>query len=133
MNNENEYMQTGNKIEVRENELIQFIFEQLSKYDHDIHNMSPEESSYSPYSHPIVYQVGDGRMIEIPKAIQAKAIQIYMEQKNNNQHKQNDEEIQYMPVKVEPDNTMLYVVVGFILLLVGYLLFNSNKPNFGLY
>ena len=127
-NEQTNYQHTGNRIGVKKNEFIEHVFNQLAQYDHDSQT-NPDESSYSPYSHPIVYKMPDERMVEVPKAIQAEAIQMYLEQKNqiiNQQIERTPVKVKMMPVKVEPDNTYLYALLIIVLIAIGYALIKSN-------
>lgn len=122
-----DYQRTGNNIEVRQNDLLEYVIHQLNEYDSA---GSPDESSYSPYSHPIIYELEDGRTIEIPKAIQAQAIEMYMEHKREQmqpQQPQQPQQVEIIPVGVAPDYTLYYVLIVVILLVGGYLIMNREQ------
>ena len=119
-----DYQRTGNNIEVRQNDLLEYVIHQLNEYDS---TGSPDESSYSPYSHPIIYELEDGRTIEIPKAIQAQAIEMYMEHKREQMQPQQQNQVEMMPIEVEPDYTLYYVLIVVILLVGGYVIMNREQ------
>lgn len=64
------FEKTGTDIPVMEEELIAYIQQKCYNY-HDI----PEgPDTLNPFKDPIIYKTGDGKLIQIPKHIQEKAI-----------------------------------------------------------
>jgi len=119
-----DYQRTGNNIEVKQNDLLEYVIDQLNEYDS---SSSPDESSYSPYSHPIIYELGDGRTIEVPKAIQAQAIEVYMNYKREQSQPVQKHQIEMIPVEVAPNYTLYYTLIVIILLIGGFLIMNRKK------
>ena len=62
------YKQTGNKIPVTKDELINYIHEQLTFYD------VCKLKDMNPYTQPIIYITKEGKMIQVPQEIQQEAV-----------------------------------------------------------
>ncbi|ARF11545.1 hypothetical protein Klosneuvirus_1_402 [Klosneuvirus KNV1] len=62
------YKQTGNKIPVTKDELINYIHEQLTFYD------VGKLKDMNPYTQPIIYITKEGKMIQVPQEIQQEAV-----------------------------------------------------------
>jgi hypothetical protein len=79
--NEQKYEQTGNKIPLTIDELMQCVFDRLDIYD-SIGGGNNTASTYNPYIHPIIYNTRDGRTVQIPEDIQQRAINERPSKKN---------------------------------------------------
>lgn len=62
------YKQTGNKIPVTKDELINYTHNQLQSFD------SGKLKDMNPYNQPIIYITKDGKMIQVPEELQQEAI-----------------------------------------------------------
>lgn len=70
-----QYQQTGNKIPITLDELMQAVFYRLEMYDKLIGGNETSNNTYTPYIDPIIYNTQDGRTVEVPKEIQRRAIE----------------------------------------------------------
>jgi hypothetical protein len=79
------YQQTGNKVPIPITEFTNYINEQLLQYD-KLKEATKTEPEYNPYVQPIIYHTKNGKTVQIPKEIQMKAINdwINMKSQNNN-------------------------------------------------
>ena len=78
------YEETGNKVPISLEELINYVQQQLYIYD-NIKAQNPNiVPSINPYTQPIIYETQDGKIIKIPANIQKQAIELYNKKKENN-------------------------------------------------
>lgn len=100
------YKNTGNKIPVTREELINYMNKQLAAYD------SGKLQNPNPYTEQVIYITKDKKMIQIPQDIQREAVALWNPQR----------EMMPIHINMEQSNTGKtdYVTIG-ILILAGIL------------
>jgi len=95
------YKQTGNKVPVTKDELINYTHNQLQLHD------AGKLKDMNPYTQPIIYITKEGKMIQVPQEIQQEAISSWNPQPKYSsvQPKEDDE-------SEKPD----YITVGMLIL-----------------
>ena len=78
-----EYQKTGRNIEVPYEEMYNYVIEKLDEYDR-LAEATQVEPPNSPYKNTVIYNTQDGKMVQIPIEIQAKATQDYLKNKYGN-------------------------------------------------
>src|SRR5689334_21468905 len=68
------YKQTGNKVPVTREELINYTHKQIHAYD------VGKLKDMNPYTEPIIYVTKDGKMIQVPQEIQKEAVASWHQQ-----------------------------------------------------
>ena len=79
------FQETGNKIPISSEELINYVQYKLEEYDSLLskHKFIPP-SIQNPYTHPIIYETQDGKTIRIPDEIQKQVIHSWYQNTGNN-------------------------------------------------
>ena len=77
---EKNYKMTGNNIPINEQEILSFVKAQLEEYNKLIKDSIKPD--FDPINNPIIYKTSDGKIIQVPKETQNKAIS---EWNNSNQ------------------------------------------------
>jgi len=80
MNDPNDFENTGNQIPLKVDELVNFVHERLNQYDNLVET-TQGQPTYSPYREPIIYTSPEGKMVQIPKEVQKKAIDSWKNRK----------------------------------------------------
>ena len=78
-----DFIQTGNAVPVSEQELYEYVYENLERYD-NLLQASEAQPSYSPYTQPIIYTSNNGKQVQIPEEIQKNAIDMWKKRKHEN-------------------------------------------------
>lgn len=130
------YQETGTKIPIKKNELMELVFQELEAYeDYVKRNNGNEEISNSPFNNQILLTTSEGKTIQVPIEIQEEAINIYLQQREkeqeNNENSENDEydENNYdmKQIEVEQDNTLYYILVAIVIIFIGFILISNNN------
>ena len=130
------YQETGTKIPIKKNELMELVFQELEAYeDYVKRNNGKEEISNSPFNNQILLTTSEGKTIQVPIEIQEEAINIYLQQREkeqeNNENSENDEynENNYdmKQIEVEQDNTLYYILVAIVIIFIGFILISNNN------
>jgi len=136
---------TGKSIPISTTVLMEYVMNNLIKY-HEYLEATGEEPDFNPYKQPIVYTLEDGRSIEIPENVKIEAIKVWQKKNLNidndefedidespydetrsKKHKSNEQKV--IVIKEKQSNTILYIVLLVVALIVGYFIY-SNKINF---
>ena len=78
-----EYQETGNKIPISAQELVDYVKQQLAIHDASIAS-NQTLPDYNPYTHPVIYKTKDGKTIMIPDEIQKQAVSQWHDQNGTN-------------------------------------------------
>lgn len=78
-----DYQETGNKIPISAQELIDYVKMQLAQHNTFV-AANKTLPDYNPYTHPIIYKTKDGKTIMIPDEIQKQAISQWYDQHGTN-------------------------------------------------
>ena len=78
--NPNNYEQTGNKIPITVDELVNNVKDKLVRFD-QLKKATDALPSYNPYVDSIICNTSDGKTIQVPKEIQIRAINLHKSEK----------------------------------------------------
>ena len=102
--NENvEYQPTGNNINLRMDELVDFVLEKLEQYEYIV-KATQTVPSFSPYKDPIIYTTKEGKTVQIPEYVHQEAIKIWNQKKNKSINEDSVQDIQELPIYESGDN-----------------------------
>lgn len=136
-----EYKETGNKVPLPLDELLNYAQEKLHEYDRMV-EATQSKPSNSPYNDPIIYITKEGKLVQIPKYIQQQAIELWNNTKKKLTNFMNQPEIEYsedLPVskKFEEEeeekkgnNTWKYVlcvIVTILILISAYVMMKEKS------
>ena len=77
------YKHTGASYPINPDILQEYVTKQLVIYD-QVANKENNTSDFSPYRDPILYQTKEGKVVQVPKDVQTKAINDWLIQKQQN-------------------------------------------------
>lgn len=132
MNSTKNFQETGNKIPVSEDELINYIYSQLAIFD-------KTKQGTNPYTTQIIYKTKAGKTIMIPKDIQQRAISLW--KMKNKVHENFQQEIQTEATaeaaKAEIINNATYdnyellkfTLLILVIIITLYLFFNADNAK----
>ena len=133
------FQETGNKIPVTAQELIDYVQQLLEKHDTDI-STNKVLPNFNPYTNPIIYNTNDGKTIKIPEEIQKQAIDLWYQKNGTNvavMQQVQPQQIynQYTEQTVDENKnrentdyfTLFILIIGLVFAL--YLLYNMNNKN----
>ncbi|QKF94285.1 hypothetical protein QKU48_gp0827 [Fadolivirus algeromassiliense] len=138
------FQETGNKIPISAQELVEYVHNQLAAYDAFI-AANKTHPDFNPYTHPIIYQTKDGKTIKIPDEIQKSAINDWYQQHGTNIPVMQQVPQQQAPVIpklpqgkpqiiVEDDNGGEFMKLGlliFVAVVALYLFYKYNHKSSG--
>ncbi len=103
--NENvEYQPTGNNINLRMDELVEFVLEKIQQYEYMV-KATETVPSFSPFKDPIIFTTQEGKTVQIPEYVQKEAIKIWNQRKSKaNNQEESVEDIQELPIYESDDN-----------------------------
>jgi len=78
------YRHTGTSYPINPDILQEYVTQQLAIYDQGTKDGNPDD--FSPYRDPILYQTEDGKVVQIPQDVQVKAINEWLQQKQQLQN-----------------------------------------------
>lgn len=134
------FKETGNKIPISADELINYLHIQFSAYD----NSNKTKSGSNPYTDIVIYTTKDGKTIIIPKEIQQQAIEKFTNTSSTNNTNNVEKPLEYEAVLEDSDtnpsnppskdqiydNNYDLIKLGilfFIVIIVLYLFFNIDN------
>jgi hypothetical protein len=143
-----QYKETGNKYPIPVNELLAYAQEKLQEFDMMVEATKTQPST-SPYTDPIIYATGEGKLVQIPEYIQEQAIQLWNNQKQgltdvsnnafNEELSNNDIDILSEDIegiydteskKDKGNNYILYLVIVVLLAILAYISFGKKYFQF---
>ncbi len=140
-----EYKETGNKVPLPMDELLNFAQEKLQEFDKLVEATQTRPTN-SPYTNPIIYTTKEGKLVQIPEYIQQQAINLWNNAKrglddvDRRYYKEEEEELLLLPEDLEDkklekeeskdeDNTWKYVIcfiVTILILISSYVMINDE-------
>jgi hypothetical protein len=134
-----EYQKTGNNIQIPYNEMYNFVIQKLDEYDR-LAEATQVEPPNSPFKNPIIYTTVDGKTVQIPMDIHAKASQAYLKDKYG------DDLIEEIPVHGprqesypvtqqrntsvnKPSYSLWWLVIILVIAVICYYLYKNYSQN----
>ena len=147
-----EYKETGNKVPLPMDELINFAQEKLQDFDRLV-EATQSRPKRSPYNSPIIYTTKEGKLVQIPEYIQQQAINLWESAKRGltnppDRRQYQEEEEEELPFPEDPEdyeklekeskdegNTWKYVlcfIITILILISSYVMMNEKTLKFKL-
>ena len=151
-----EYKETGNKVPLPMDELINFAQEKLQDFDRLV-EATQSRPERSPYNSPIIYTTKEGKLVQIPEYIQQQAVNLWSSAKkgltqdltNRFDRRNYQEEEELPPLSEDPEdykkfeegehkdteegNTWKYVlcfIITILILISSYVMMNEKSLKF---
>ena len=115
-NQEIDFIKTGKDVPIQINELLNFVYDQLNKYD-QIVEATGTKPDFSPYEQSLIYTTSEGVNVQIPPEVHAQAIQNWVHVKQENQQVVKENKVE----ETGGSNLFMYLLVGIIILLLFYI------------
>jgi hypothetical protein len=143
--NHMDYTKTGNKIPIKMDELYYYVLRLLDSYT-QLYNATGNPPKNNPFADVLYYSTEEGKIIEIPKDIQKKAIDdwytvkrgvdIHDENDDNNDNNDynnypstliNKNNVSEVTVKQKPKNIFVIIMILVAIFVSSYLLYSHMK------
>lgn len=117
MTSNKNFQETGNKIPISFNELMDYAHMKFSEYN-------KTKTGPNPFTNPIIYTTKDGKTIMIPTDIQNQAIQLWKKSGGV-------EPFQQEAVDIKKDNHefLKFTLLTLIIIITLYLFFNADNDQ----
>lgn len=86
---EDQYQQTGKKIPLKMDELMNFVVQKLEQFDYVVKGIG-SVPDFNPYEDPIIYTTQEGKTVQVPKEIQRQAVINWNNRVQDNQEDPNN-------------------------------------------
>lgn len=133
-----QYKETGNKVPVSEDELIQYVISKINSYV-DYIKQTNNTPKCNPFMEPIIYTTTEGKTIMVPDYIKEKGIQMWSQQNNSPEINEIMIKSQKIPTP-KNDSKVIYVyenkndfwvilILVFAAILAAYLFYNISQDG----